>query len=540
MSLCCDAVRFLFPVRSGIPPAHPLHSRISELLLSLTQLLLDLQKDQPLAFRSYLLDAVQLSEWMLDRSFDGSGELVFSELSVMCLSLMQHILRESAYQPASSLARSALTFSLHGGLKVDPAAAADAQSIMGTLVTPRLVSSLCGVLVNRFFPLSPCELQSWSSDSEHFILESTLDDEWPRFAALRLFGFLVQQHTQQVASLVLQTVHSLALSTAASPRSPSASPPAGQPLLPSPSSAGSATPASPLLPISPSSSMSSPLLNDAGLLNARGAAYLALAACSHELPPLLLKNPTVFDFPSFFMRTLRDELGALLSLLASVSSTAASPLLSARSCLSSRVLYVLGEWCESVPVSCHSAVYELIGGGLSVPDLAVRYFAAKCLERFVVCNSDDPVAARHLYAQYVDRLFCLLFPLIDALESLHLQNSLVLVVKESLVCLGPSVAPAVPTLLDALPRLWSACDEANNMLRATLLDTLTELTRALGPHSERMQPFALQVIAYCLDQTKPDREYLRQYVSHTHNTEPVVGWKRGRGRNGCREWWSCL
>ena len=537
-------------MRSGIPSSHPLHSRISELLLSLTQLLLDLQKDQPLAFRAYLPDAVQLSEWTLERSFDGSGELLFSELSVICLSTMQHILREPAYHSASNLARSALTFSLHGGLKVDPAAAADAQSIMSTLVNPRLVSSLCAVLVNRFFPLSPSELRLWSDDSEHFILESTLDDEWPRFAALRLFGFLVQQHTQQVASFVLQTLHSLAHSTAASPLSPSASPPAAQHLLSSPSSAGGSSPASPSLPLSPSSA-SSPQFSDAALLNARGAAFLALAACSHDLPPLLVHNPAVFDFASFFMHTLRDELNALLALVSSSSSSAAasSPLASARSCLSTRLLYVLGEWCESVPVSCHSAVYELIGCGLSVHDLAVRYFAGKCLERFVVCSvhSDDVVAAQQLYAQYVDRLFRLLFPLIDALESLDLQKSLVLAVRASLVCLGPLVAPAVGTLLDALPRLWSSCDDANNnMLRATLLDTLTELTRALGAHSERMQPFALQVIAYCLDHTKADREYLHQYVSHRliqRNTSNSAGGCSNRTllmcSCSCRRWVVC-
>ena len=523
MSLCCDAARFLSPVRSGIPSSHPLHARVSELLLSLTRLLLDLQREQPLAFRMYLPDVVQLSESLLERAFDGSGELLFSELSVVCLSLLQHILREPVYQPASNQARSALTFSLHGGLKVDPAAAVDAQSILSSLVTPRLVSSLCAVLINRFFPLSPSELRAWSCDSEHFIIESTLDDEWPRFAALRLFGFLAQQHTEQVASFVLQTLHSLAQSAAASPLSPSAPPSAGQ-LLSSPSSAGYASPASPSLPVSPSSA-SSDTENDARVLNARGAGYLALAACSHDLPPLLSTNSAVFDFTSFFMRTLRDELSGLLALVAAAPSTSASsssPLASARSCLSSRVLYVLGEWCESVPVSCHSSVYELIGRGLSVDDLAVRFFAGKCLERFVVClgNSDDVVAAQQLYAQYVDRLFRLLFPLIDALDSLDLQKSLVLAVRESLVCLGPMVAPAVGTLLNALPGLWLSCDDtSNSMLRATLLDTLTELTRALGAHSERMQPFALQVIAYCLDHDKADREYLHQYVNHSH-TQP--------------------
>ena len=525
VSLCCDGVRFLLPVSSSIPPSHPLQSRISELLLSLSRLLLELQKDQPLAFRVYLSQAVALSEWLLDRSFDGSGELLSSELSVVCLSLMQHILREPAYLPGTSVARSALTFSAHGGLKVDPGAAADAQSIVAALVTPRLVSSLCTVLLNRFFPLSPSELREWALDSEHFIVESTLDDEWPRFAALRLFGFLVQQHTQQVASFVLQTLHSLTRSAAAaaSPLSPSASPLQSQQLLSSPSSAaGSASPASPSLLLSPSSAAAHHL-DDAALLNARGAAYLALAACCDHLPPLLVSNPAVFDFPSFFMHTLRDELNALLALVAaaaaSSSSSPSSLLASARSCLSCRVLYVLGEWCESVPVSCHGAVYELIGCGLSIDDLAVRYYAGKCLERFVVsqASSDDPLAAQQLYSQYVDRLFRLLFPLIDALASLDLQKALVLVVRQSLLCLGPLVAPAVATLLDALPRLWASCDEANNnMLRAALLDTLTELTRALGSHSERMQPFAVQVIAYCLDHTKPDREYLHQYVSRPH------------------------
>ena len=513
VTLCTEAARFLFPVRSGIPPSHPLHSRVSDLLLALLHLLLDVQREQPLAFRAYLPDAVQLGEWILDRSFDGAGELLFSEASVVCLSLLQHILREPVYQAASTSARSALTFSLHGGLKVDPAAAGDAQSIMSALVTPRLVSSLCAVLVKRFFPLSPSELRVWSSDSEHFIVESTLDDEWPRFAALRLFGFLVQQHTQQVASFVLQTLHSLAQSS-----SPSASPPAGQQLLSSPSSgAASSSPTSP----------SSTAVEDPALLSGLAAAYLALAACCHELPPLLANNPTVFDFPSFFVSTLRPELSALLSGIAS-SHTASLPLSSARSCLCSRLLYLLGEWCESVPVSCHSAVYELIGGGLSVSDLAVRYFAGKCLERFVVClgNFDEPVTATQLYAQYVDRLFRLLFPLIDALSLLELQNSLVLVVRESLTALGPLVTPAVGTLLDGLPRLWASCDGSdssnNNMLRATLLDTLTELTRALGAHSECMQPFALQVIAYCLDHTKPDREYLHQYVRTTADTHTLA------------------
>ena len=525
VSLSCDAARFLLPIRSSIPSSHPLHGRVSELLLSLVRLLVDLQTGQPLPFRAYLPACVELSEWMLNRAVDGQGELLFGELSVLCLSLLQHILREPAYQSGGTHNRSALTFSLGGGLKADPAAASDAQSIVSSLVTPSLVSSLCAVLVSGFFPLSPSELRQWSTDSEHFILESTLDEEAPRLAALRLFGFLVQQHTQQVSSFVLQTLHSLAQPAAASTRSPSASLPAAHSQLSSSASASSASFASAQLPSPPSPASSSPL-QDAGLLNARGAAYLALGACSQDLPRLLFDNPSVFKFRAFFISTLRHELRSMLAQVADSSasaSAASSPLNSARSCLSCRVLYALGEWSEYLPVSCHATVYELIGGGLSVSDLAVRYFAAKCLERLVICLlvSDDPPGAQRLYAQYVDRLFHRVYELMDALSSLDLQNSLTTVVSESLVVLGPQVAPAVATLSEALPRLWLSCDD-NNILRARLLDTVAEMTRALGAHSERMQPFALQLVAYCLDHTQKDREYLYQEVCNARTQHTLA------------------
>ena len=198
---------------------------------------------------------------------------------------------------------------------------------------------------------------------------------------------------------------------------------------------------------------------------------------------------------------------------ASASSAEAS---AARCALICRVYWCVGEWCESLPVLSHRAVYDSVGVGLAHSDLAVRFAAIRCLERFVVSCVEGEGGekgggeAAAVYSEVVEGVFRFCVALIGQLEELELQSGVMQIIRHSVAGLHYRVEPAVPLLLSALPFLWETAGQSNNPLRLALLDTVTELTKALGNRSTGLHPFSLQAIAFSLDAKASDRSYLHQ------------------------------
>ena len=495
----CDVVRFLTPLYPSVPAAHPLHAALSSLLLALVHVLSEAQREQPLAFRAFLTDAVSLADFVVVHAVEGQGEVGFEELTVAMLTLLARLLREPVYQRSAAL-RSALTFSHSGGgLRADPVAAAEAQDTFARLFSPAYATHLARTLLATLFPLSPSELAQWTTNAEQAILEQSLDEEKARPAALRILGLVAQQHPDDVGGLVLQSCQQLLFGAPAI--NGSAGVGADQSYLQGPLSPASPSPSSPRSPhpLAPS--------EDVAALNGQSSAYLALGCVCHDLPPRLGKTLPSFSFASFFDRIARPQLHALLA-----ASSPGSPTLTAVRCgLACRLLWCVGEWCESLPISSHQAVYESAGLALSHADLRVRFAAARCLERFVVAvvGLDEAGDARRVYAAYVERVFRVCVALIEQLDELELQTSVMQLVRSSVASLHAAVEPAVPFLLSALPFLWDAAGDANHPLRLTLLDTTTELTRSLGCRSAALQPFCVQAVAYALDpQHASDRSFL--------------------------------
>ena len=491
VSLLCEVVRFLFPLLSSVPSSHPLHSQLSSLLLSLLQLLSEAQKEQPLPFRVFLADCAQLLDFILLNSTDAKGELVLEELSVRVMTMAGRVLKEAVYQKqtGSATARAGLTFSLNGGLKADPVAAAEAQEAFARLFSSAFCLHLCHPLMTKLFPFTPSELSRWVDAAEQSVLDAALDEEKARPAAQRLFGLLAQQHPDDVGSFVLQTAQHL-LSTHA------------------PVASSSSSPSSPL-------SSPPPAPDDAGQLSALSSLYIALGCLCYDLPPRLGQSLPSFSFDSFYHQLARPQLLSLLtatgSVAASSSSSPSSSLLFAARCgIACRVLWCVGEWCESMSVHSHEAVYDMVGVGLAHRDLAVRFAAVRCLERFVVCvvGLNDGGQARRVYSAYVERMVRVCVGLIDEVDELELQASVMQVVRQSVSSLHSLVEPAVPFLLSALPFLWSRAGAANTPLRLVLLDTVAELTSTLGHRSEGLQAFSCQSIAFSLDPNAGDHDYL--------------------------------
>ena len=496
VSLLCEVVRFLFPLFSSVPPGHPLHPQLSSLLQSLVSVLSEAQKEQPLPFRVFLSDCAQLFDFLLVAATDAQGELLLEELTVRVLITLGRILRVAVYQKASAstTARAALIFSIDGGLKADPAAAAEAQDTFARLFTSAFCLHLCRLLMAKLFPFTPTELQHWADAAEQSILDAALDEEKVRPAALRLFGLLAQQHPDDVGSFVLHTAQQMLTATATSTSS-------------SPSSPSSPSPAYPLSP-------PPGLPDDPAQLSALSSLYLALGCLCYDLPPRLGQSLPSFSFDSFYHQLARPQLLSLLKVTstapASTFSLSTSMLFAARCGVACRLFWCVGEWCESMSVQSHSAVYDAVGVGLGHTDLAVRFAAVRCLERFVVAvvGLDEGGQAQRLYSAYIEGVVRVCVGLIDELSELELQASVMQVVRHSVSSLHALVEPAVPYLLSALPFLWGKAGSANTPLRLVLLDTITELTITLGHRSEALQAFSCQSIAFSLDPKASDRDYL--------------------------------
>ena len=276
MSLLGDAVRFLLPILATLPSSHPLRTSLTSLLLSLLSLPLEVQREQPLPFRLFLADCVQVADSVLSQGLTSHGELLCEEAVVLSLTFLSQVVRESIYRSATSSggARAALTFSLSGGLRVDPAAAAEAQSTFARLFSPAFVVHLSGRLLSHFFPPTPSELRRWVAEAEQFLLDQQLDEEKARPAALRLFGLLAQLHPDDICAFTLQSTQQLMTAASA---------------LMLPSSTSSASPQ----PSSPSS-------DTAGLMRSLTSIHCALGSLCYEMPPRLGKSLPAFSFDAFF------------------------------------------------------------------------------------------------------------------------------------------------------------------------------------------------------------------------------------------------
>ena len=63
--------------------------------------------------------------------------------------------------------------------------------------------------------------------------------------------------------------------------------------------------------------------------------------------------------------------------------------------------------------------------------------------------------------------------------------------------MGTDVQPMLSPLASHLGTLWASCD-SNSPLRATIIEAMTEIIKAAGPHSVELQDIATQLISYAI------------------------------------------
>ena len=97
-----------------------------------------------------------------------------------------------------------------------------------------------------------------------------------------------------------------------------------------------------------------------------------------------------------------------------------------------------------------------------------------------------------------------LVPLVQSLCALasNLQESenrsqIVELISELVKILGTDVQPMLPPLASHLGTLWASCD-SNSPLRATIIEAMTEIVKAAGPHSLELHNEAMQLISYAI------------------------------------------
>lgn len=74
--------------------------------------------------------------------------------------------------------------------------------------------------------------------------------------------------------------------------------------------------------------------------------------------------------------------------------------------------------------------------------------------------------------------------------------------------LEDKVLPAAPTIFKYLPALWDSCED-QNLLRTSILITLTFIVKALKSDSKQLHGFLVPVLSFCTsDPLTADRAYL--------------------------------
>lgn len=174
-----------------------------------------------------------------------------------------------------------------------------------------------------------------------------------------------------------------------------------------------------------------------------------------------------------------------------------------------RAVWLLGCLDEDVSKAdpqLQSSIFHSLCSSLSDPSLVVRLASAWSIEKLVT------TCQFHMYrAQFLPFLPNTMEHIVQTVmkcEELDTQNFLMGVIQGMIQKLGDDVKTVAEGLLSALPPLWQRC-ERTNILRTTLVDTVSELAKVLGTQgAEKYQAFFVHIIQFCTGDTGIEQSYL--------------------------------
>lgn len=441
-----EALKAMCGARAKLGEDNVLKDVVSKLVKGMVKTAIGAQNEHPLQFRKQLMPFMEFFNSVLQGSFH-NGEFVFEKLTVQALTFFSRVVGCRAYSAKPGLMRTAI-FSAGGGIQFNEQASNEAKMMLANVLSDQYVSNLVRMLITEFFPLRVSDLQQWESDPECYIEEDqlSLSNDKIRPAAENLFTNLLN-HKPAVVGRVCVELLFQALKT---------------------------SPPSPVAPAVGSPEYRNLLMKE--------AVFFAVGSGGTELADIFEQHNCPFG--QWFQQFLQQELSTTEPLLKITRR---------------RGVWIISQWVRLVPDQYRPGIYGAIAHLLQDNDIVVRLAAATCLQSLVEDMGFETTVEQFIpvLSQLTDQLFNLM----GQVETLDMKNQVMCVIRAVVETLGPKIYPAIPSLVNALPKLWETC-QSENLLKNSILTTLTGLVRALKAESVKMHGFIIPVLATCTTDTQ--------------------------------------
>ncbi|EDV27067.1 uncharacterized protein TRIADDRAFT_22262 [Trichoplax adhaerens] len=178
-----------------------------------------------------------------------------------------------------------------------------------------------------------------------------------------------------------------------------------------------------------------------------------------------------------------------------------------------RAAWVIDTWMSEyqhgmnlmrIPASFRSTLYEALLILLDPSEDVVVRITTSSTFRTVIDDFDFSVAQ---FLPFLEKYALCLFQLLRQLNSCDAKMRVLSVISTMIDRVGSQITPFSSELMQYLPQLWQDSEE-HNMLRCSILCTLTVLIQALKSSSVQLYPFLLPVIQFSTDVEKPPHIYL--------------------------------
>ncbi|GAQ92680.1 Nuclear transport receptor KAP120 (importin beta superfamily) [Klebsormidium nitens] len=408
--------------------------------LKLLKTINDVQATHPFSFSSKSLLFPVLDYCYRQIADVPSNGAVLDPALVQCMTIVQNVLKCVAYRESQKGRilgeREESQADLKGRL------AAQAREVVHAFMSQEKLVYLCRLLIQRFFILSPNDLEKLAESPEDYYHEESIagPTDGVRPCAEGLFLALFEDHREILAPVVLAVLKE-------------------------------ASEACPPGPASTSGNEASPALLF------KEAAYNAVGLANYDLEESV-------DFKSWYDSSLSVEL---------LDRNVTGRL------LRSRVAWLLGRWVAKVKGELRRPVYQALVELLQEDDAAVQLSAIGALRALI----DDVHFFEHEFEEFLGAFLQFLFQFLYKATNFESQSQGFNLVSLIIERIGDKIVPFAEKLLAIFPNVWTSF-EGQSLIRIQVLLALQRLVHALGPRSTVCHPVVLPILRYSTDVTQPD------------------------------------
>jgi hypothetical protein len=207
----------------------------------------------------------------------------------------------------------------------------------------------------------------------------------------------------------------------------------------------------------------------------------------------------LFDFPQWYS-------ARLLPLLAAGTRQPEQKL------LVRRILWMLGEWCDSGALTpeLRQSMYAVLLQHVADADLVIGLTALATIRVLVDDCEFDPES----FGVFVEPLLAGIFKLLQVTTQCDSKMGAMSVLALLIERLGSRATDFAPQIFPCLPAVWQFAAESedanNNMLKSAVVVASTNLTGSLGSRATEMHEFTVPMVQYCTDLSQPDHVYLME------------------------------